>query len=83
MKHVGDQVVELRVNPIHMAGVVQSLTSEGMEFEYGGDSLYFYGDNGAGLRDNASLKRIRDNTTPRQTSKTCFLRLTGRGLREG
>ena len=81
-EHVGDQVVELRVNPIHMAGVVQSLTSEGMEFEYGGDSLYFYGDNGAGLRDNASLNGYEIIQRPGNL-EDLFLRLTGRGLREG
>ncbi len=81
-EHVGDQVVELRVNPIHMAGVVQSLTSEGMEFEYGGDSLYFYGDNGAGLQDNASLNGYEIIQRPGNL-EDLFLRLTGRGLREG
>ena len=81
-EHVGDQVVELRVNPTHMAGVVQSLTSEGMEFEYGGDSLYFYGDNGAGLRDNASLNGYEIIQRPGNL-EDLFLRLTGRGLREG
>ena len=81
-EHVGDQVVELRVNPIHMAGVVQSLTSEGMEFEYGGDSLYFYGGNGAGLRDNASLNGYEIIQRPGNL-EDLFLRLTGRGLREG
>ena len=65
-----------------MAGVVQSLTSEGMEFEYGGDSLYFYGDNGAGLRDNASLNGYEIIQRPGNL-EDLFLRLTGRGLREG
>ena len=81
-EHVGDQVVELRVNPTHMAGVVQSLTDDGMEFEYGGDSLYFYGDNGAGLRDNASLNGYEIIQRPGNL-EDLFLRLTGRGLREG
>ena len=72
----------MRVNPIHMAGVVQSLTSEGMEFEYGGDSLYFYGDNGAGLQDNASLNGYEIIQRPGNL-EDLFLRLTGRGLREG
>ena len=81
-EHVGDEVVEMRVNPIHMAGVVQSLTDDGMEFEYGGDSLYFYGENGAGLRDNASLNGYEIIQRPGNL-EDLFLRLTGRGLREG
>ena len=79
---VGEQVVELRVNPIHMAGVVQRLTDEGLEFEYGGDSLYFYGDNSAGLNENSSLNGYEIFQRPGNL-EDLFLRLTGRGLREG
>ena len=81
-QHVGDQVVELRVNPAHMAGVVKRLSDEGMEFEYGGDSLYFYGKNSAGLSENASLNGYEMFRRPGNL-EDLFLRLTGRGLREG
>ena len=81
-EHVGDQVVELRVNPVHMAGVVQRLTDEGMEFEYGGDSLYFYGDSSAALNENGSLNGYEMFQRPGNL-EDLFLRLTGRGLREG
>ena len=79
---VGEQVVELRVNPIHMAGVVQRLTDEGLEFEYGGDSLYFYGDNSAVLDENSGLNGYEMFQRPGNL-EDLFLRLTGRGLREG
>lgn len=81
-KHVGEQVVEMRVNPIHMAGVVERLTDEGMEFEYGGDSLYFYGDSSAALSENGSLNGYEMFQRPGNL-EDLFLRLTGRGLREG
>ena len=81
-EHVGDQVVELRVNPARMAGVVQRLTDEGMEFEYGGDSLYFYGESGAALNENGSLNGYEMFRRPGNLEDV-FLRLTGRGLREG
>ena len=81
-EHVGDNVVELRINPAHMAGMVKRLEGRGMEFEYGGDSLYFYGDNGAGLRDDSSLNGYRIIDRPGNL-EDLFLRLTGRGLREG
>ena len=81
-EHVGDQVVELRVNPIHMAGVVKRLTDEGMEFEYGGDSLYFYGDSSVALNENGSLNGYEMFRRPGNL-EDLFLRLTGRGLREG
>ena len=81
-EHVGDNVVELRINPAHMAGMVKRLEGKGMEFEYGGDSLYFYGDNGAGLRDDSSLNGYRIIDRPGNL-EDLFLRLTGRGLREG
>ena len=73
---------ELRVNPVHMAGVVQRLTDEGMEFEYGGDSLYFYGDSSAVLNENGSLNGYEMFQRPGNL-EDLFLRLTGRGLREG
>ena len=79
---VGEQVVELRVNPIHMAGVVQRLTDEGLEFEYGGDSLYFYGDNSVALDENSGLNGYEMFQRPGNL-EDLFLRLTGRGLREG
>ncbi len=81
-EHVGEQVVELRVNPAHMAGVVQGLTDDGMEFEYGGDSLYFYGSSGDSLRDNDRLNGYEMFRRPGNL-EDLFLRLTGRGLREG
>ena len=81
-EHVGDDVVEMRVNPLHMAGVVQNLTSAGLEFEYGGHSLYFYGDSGAGLQDNANVNGYEIIQRPGNL-EDLFLRLTGRGLREG
>lgn len=81
-EHVGDNVVELRINPTHMAGMIKRLSSRGMEFEYGGDSLYFYGDNGAGLQDDSSLNGYRIINRPGNL-EDLFLRLTGRGLREG
>ena len=81
-EHVGDQVVELRVNPTRMAGVVKRLSDEGMEFEYGGDSLYFYGENSARLNENASLNGYEMFRRPGNL-EDLFLRLTGRGLREG
>ena len=81
-KHVGEQVVELRVNPVHMAGVMQRLTEDGMEFEYGGYSLYFYGDSSAALSENSSLNGYEMFRRPGNL-EDLFLRLTGRGLREG
>ena len=81
-EHVGDQVVELRVNPAHMTGIVQQLTDEGVKFEYGGDSLYFYGDNGAGISENTNLNGYEMFQRPGNL-EDLFLRLTGRGLREG
>ena len=81
-EHVGDHVVELRINPVHMAGVVQRLTDEGHEFEYGGDSLYFYGDSSAVLNENSSLNGYEMFQRPGNL-EDLFLRLTGRGLREG
>ena len=81
-EHVGDNVVELRINPTHMAGMIKRLSSRGLEFEYGGDSLYFYGDNGAGLQDDSSLNGYRIINRPGNL-EDLFLRLTGRGLREG
>ena len=80
-EHVGEQVVELRVSPAHMTGVVQRLTSDGMDFEYGGDSLYFYGDSGAALQDDTSLNGYEIIQRPGNL-EDLFLRLTGRNLRE-
>ena len=81
-EHVGEQVVEMRVNPARMAGVVQSLSDEGVEFEYGGDSLYFYGESGTTLNENGSLNGYEMFRRPGNL-EDLFLRLTGRGLREG
>ena len=81
-EHVGDRVVELRVNPARMAGVVQSLSDDGVEFEYGGDSLYFYGESGDALSENGSLNGYEMFRRPGNLEDV-FLRLTGRGLREG
>lgn len=81
-RYVGADVVELRVNPAHMAGIAQRLTARGIEFEYGGDSLYFYGDSGADLGDDASLNGYQLIRRPGNL-EDLFLRLTGRGLREG
>ena len=81
-EHVGEQVVEMRVNPVHMAGMVKRLTDQGMEFEYGGDSLYFYGENSAALNENANLNGYEMFRRPGNL-EDLFLRLTCRGLREG
>lgn len=81
-EHVGNQVVELRVNPARMAGVVQRLTDDGLEFEYGGDSLYFYGNSGDALNENGSLNGYEMFRRPGNL-EDLFLRMTGRGLREG
>ena len=81
-EHVGEQVVEMRVNPARMAGVVQQLTDDGMEFEYGGDSLYFYGDNGVEVDENTGVNGYEMFRRPGNL-EDLFLRLTGRGLREG
>ena len=81
-RYVGADVAELRVNPAHMAGIAQRLTARGIEFEYGGDSLYFYGDSGADLADDASLNGYQLIRRPGNL-EDLFLRLTGRGLREG
>ena len=80
-EHVGEQVVEMRVNLAHMTGIVRRLTDDGIDFEYGGDSLYFYGDSGAALQDDTSLNGYEIIRRPGNL-EDLFLRLTGRNLRE-
>ena len=72
----------MRVNPARMAGVVQRLTDDGVEFEYGGDSLYFYGKNGVTLDDSVGVNGYETFRRPGNL-EDLFLRMTGRGLREG
>ena len=83
-EHVGEQVVELRVNPARMAGVAQSLSDEGIEFEHGGDSLYFYGKHGDSLSEGGESAALNGYEMFRRPGnlEDVFLRLTGRGLRE-
>ena len=80
-EHVGEQVVEMRVNLAHMTDIVQRLTDDGIDFEYGGDSLYFYGDSGATLQDDTSLNGYEIIRRPGNL-EDLFIRLTGRNLRE-
>ena len=81
-EHVGEQVVELRVNPAHISGVMQRLTESGIDFGYGGDSLYFYGDSRDALLNDSMLNGYETFNRPGHL-EDLFLRLTGRGLREG
>ncbi len=80
-KHVGDQVVEVRVMLSEKAHVMDDLRSKGLDFDDRGDSLFFYGGNGAISQDSDNLAGYQ--VVQRSGNlEDVFLRLTGRGLRE-
>lgn len=78
-EHVGDHVVELRVDLAHKAGAMESLQSQGLEFEDRGDSIFPYSQNG--VLEGANFDGYQVIQRPGNLEDV-FLRLTGRGLRE-
>jgi lipooligosaccharide transport system ATP-binding protein len=81
-EHVGEQVLEIRVPLPQKAGFVQMLTQKSMDFEDHGDSVFLYGEHGANARQNVRLDGLLVIDRPGNL-EDLFLRLTGRGLREG
>ncbi len=80
-EHVGEQVLELRLNPLNMTELAQQLTDDGIDFIHGGDSLYFYGDSRTQMHNYPAVNG--HELVQRQGNlEDLFLRLTGRGLRE-
>ncbi len=80
-EHVGEHVLELRLNPLNMTELAQQLTDDGIDFIHGGDSLYFYGDSRTQMHNYPAVNGYE--LVQRQGNlEDLFLRLTGRGLRE-
>jgi lipooligosaccharide transport system ATP-binding protein len=84
-KHVGEEVVELRVTEEREAEVLAGLELSGVETERAGDvRLYFVGRKSAA--GDAIVQRAQERRVPSflrsATLEDVFLRLTGRELSE-
>ena len=77
---VGNQVVEIRVRLSEKPRLMEALQNHPIEVEDRGDSVLLYGMNGATSLDGLDGFHI---TTRPGNLEDVFLRLTGRGLREG
>jgi lipooligosaccharide transport system ATP-binding protein len=80
-RHVGSQLVEIRVRPDEKARVMATLQEQGLDLEDRGDSLVLYGEDGLAPLDNLNEDDYRLMRRPGNL-EDMFLRLTGRGLRE-
>jgi lipooligosaccharide transport system ATP-binding protein len=80
-KHVGPQVVEIRVDPDAKVRLVEALKGQGWDWDDRGDSIVVYAKNGQGTLDGPGLDDYRSTRRPANLEDV-FLRLTGRGLRE-
>jgi lipooligosaccharide transport system ATP-binding protein len=80
-RHVGSQVVEIRVRPDEKARLMATLQGRGLDLEDRGDSLVLYQEDGAASLDGLNEDDYRLTRRPGNL-EDMFLRLTGRGLRE-
>jgi lipooligosaccharide transport system ATP-binding protein len=80
-RHVGSQVVEIRVRPDEKTRLMASLQGQGLDLEDRGDSLVLYGEDGVLSLDSLNEDDYRLTRRPGNL-EDMFLRLTGRGLRE-
>lgn len=81
-RHVGSQVTEVRVEHHERESLEQALSVAGAELDHWGDSIIVYHRNGSGIPPDLDLGS-RPVTTRPGNLEDVFLRLTGRGLREG
>ena len=80
-RHVGSQVIEIRLGPEEKGRLAGELTGLGLELDEWGDSIVVYHRNGSGALEGLGLDGHRLTTRPGNLEDV-FLRLTGRGLRE-
>lgn len=81
-RHVGSHVTEVRVEHHERESLEQALSVAGAELDHWGDSIIVYHRNGAGIPPGLDLGD-RPVTTRPGNLEDVFLRLTGRGLRDG
>ena len=81
-RYAGDQVAEIRVGPSDKTQLMDRLGGQGLELEDRGDTVFLYGENGALSREDPNLDGYQVIRRPGNLEDV-FLRLTGRGLREG
>ncbi|MBI4320683.1 MAG: ABC transporter ATP-binding protein [Chloroflexi bacterium] len=83
-RHVGREVLELRLEPHDRAAAVRRLSELGLSVEEVENTVYVFGSDGAALRDlPARLGLHARGIAYRQASlEDVFLKLAGRGLRE-
>ena len=82
-EHVGEQVLELKVTLSEKESVMDKLRVQGLDFDDRGDSLFFFGDAGSNLAEGDSVVNGHEVVRRMGNLEDVFLRLTGRGLREG
>jgi lipooligosaccharide transport system ATP-binding protein len=81
-KHVGVEVIELRIERVELEKMVAKIDGEGVEHEYVADTLYIF------LKDSSAasniLKKVDgfDFLHRRATLEDVYLKITGRELRE-
>ena len=81
-RYAGDQVAEIRVGPSDKTQLMDRLEGQSLELEDRGDTVFLYGENGALSREDPNLDGYQVIRRPGNLEDV-FLRLTGRGLREG
>ena len=80
-RHVGDQVVEVRVPLWEKDQLLARLTERSIDYDERGDQVFLFPKNGLLSADDASFASY-EVTRRSGNLEDVFLRLTGRGLRE-
>ena len=80
--HAGEQVVEIRVSLMEKAQLMDRLREQAIEFDDWGNSLFLFGEDGVVSSREIGVDEQQIIRRPGNLEDV-FLRLTGRGLREG